>query len=89
MESEVLLDNILDNLPSPPEIEDISWKMDYIQRDSTGTKTKDIEYLIKLQIKDKFSDEKEVQFQCTIAQLTHLIGKLKQITAFLQKYSQS
>ncbi|KAK4301792.1 hypothetical protein Pmani_026061 [Petrolisthes manimaculis] len=71
----------------PPHIVDVDWQLKYEVRSSGGEvdKARGAVYLVRLHLDG--SANSPLTFTCSLAQLTHMVTRLKQATRAVQKYA--
>ncbi|XP_045597851.1 COMM domain-containing protein 3 [Procambarus clarkii] len=73
----------------PPHIVDVDWKLYYQVRSSAGQEGGGAMYLVTLHTEESEGKRGKVTFSCSLAQLTHLVTRLRQATRCIQKYANS
>lgn len=71
----------------PPHIVDVDWKLNYRVRSSDGEEGGGAMYLVTLHTEESGGKRGKVTFSCSLAQLTHLVTRLRQATRCIQKYA--
>lgn len=71
----------------PPHIVDIDWKLSYHVRSSDGEEGGGAMYQVTLHTEESGGGRGKVSFSCSLAQLTHLVTRLRQASRCIQKYA--
>uniref|UniRef100_A0A3Q3J539 COMM domain-containing protein 3 n=1 Tax=Monopterus albus TaxID=43700 RepID=A0A3Q3J539_MONAL len=71
----------------PPQIHDVSWRLNHQLKNEQVDKVNEPFYLISLNTKNEGSSE-DINFTCTVEQLQDLVGKLKDAAKIVEKASQ-
>uniref|UniRef100_A0A665WC73 COMM domain-containing protein 3 n=1 Tax=Echeneis naucrates TaxID=173247 RepID=A0A665WC73_ECHNA len=70
-----------------PQINDVSWRLQYHMKNAQVDKVNEPFYLISLNTENQGSSE-DINFTCTMEQLQDLVGKLKDAAKSVEKASQ-
>ncbi|KAG0725973.1 COMM domain-containing protein 3 [Chionoecetes opilio] len=71
----------------PPHVVDIDWKLSYHVRSSDGEEGGGAMYLVTLHTEESRGRRGKITFSCSLAQLTHLVTRLRQASRCVQKYA--
>ncbi|XP_045137557.1 COMM domain-containing protein 3-like [Portunus trituberculatus] len=71
----------------PPHVVDIDWKLSYQVRSSDGEEGGGAMYLVTLHTEESRGKRGKITFSCSLAQLTHLVTRLRQASRCVQKYA--
>ncbi|KAG8009398.1 COMM domain-containing protein 3 [Nibea albiflora] len=71
----------------PPQINDVSWRLQYHMKNGQVDKVNEPFYSISLKSENEGSSE-DINFTCTMEQLQDLVGKLKDAAKSVEKASQ-
>ncbi|XP_040921538.1 COMM domain-containing protein 3 [Toxotes jaculatrix] len=71
----------------PPQINDVSWRLQYHMKNGQVDKVNEPFYLLSLNTENEGSSE-DISFTCTMEQLQDLVGKLKDAAKSVEKASQ-
>ncbi|XP_033841753.1 COMM domain-containing protein 3 [Periophthalmus magnuspinnatus] len=71
-----------------PEINDVSWRLQYQIKSAQVDKVDEPFYLITLNTEKEAESSEDVNFSCTVEQLQDLVGKLKDAAKSLERAGQ-